>query len=372
MHLLTTTAWSYGRSAVLASSCLVSLLLGGCQTGHYRADALPPGLAAAAPTTTRNLQLANLAASGQNSTRIAAGDLLEVHVETGAETAPSKPHLTRVGEDGAIQLPAIGAVALGGQLPADAGRAIAAAAVDRGVYRQPQVTVSVKQQATNQIMVLGAVKNPGAHQLPKNSSDILSALAAAGGLTDEAGLEVEVLRQDGRRLADASGEQPGKDAPVQQVSYNQGGYPVGPAVERIDLAAANPQASGRVLDDHDVVMVTPKEKRVFHVTGLVKRPDQFELVDDQPTRLLDAVAMAGGATSTVADKVIVLRQTPEGGAPVVIEASMRRAKRDGRENLALAAGDLVSVESTVATTTLETLKNFFRVTMGVSSGLTAF
>jgi polysaccharide export outer membrane protein len=144
-------------------------------------------------------------------------------------------------------------------------------------------------------------------------------------------------------------------------------------VLRIDLAQAGPAApQNHKLDDRDVVMVLPEKTQVIHVTGLVKKPDQFELARDKPIHLLDAIALAGGTTSVVADKVYVIRQSPGMTQPAVIKVSIARAKRHGDENLLLAAGDLVSVESTVATMTLETVSKFFRVALGVSGNLAAF
>jgi hypothetical protein len=58
--------------------------------------------------------------------------------------------------------------------------------------------------------------------------------------------------------------------------------------------------------------------------------------------------------------------------PTVIRASLFDAKRDGRENLRLAPGDLVSVEATPATLVLDTATNFFRVAVGVSGNIMTF
>jgi len=119
-------------------------------------------------------------------------------------------------------------------------------------------------------------------------------------------------------------------------------------------------------------MVLPQEKRFIHVTGLVHKADQFELPRDQDVRLLDAVAMAGGVSSPVADKAFVIRRLPDMPEPAMIQVSLRKAKRDGNENLRLAPGDLVSVETTVATAVVDTATNLFRMTLGVGSNLATF
>ncbi len=79
-------------------------------------------------------------------------------------------------------------------------------------------------------------------------------------------------------------------------------------------------------------MVMKRPKRFIHVMGLVHRPDQYEIPDEIPDpRLLDAIAMAGSQTLSVADKVHIIRQLPDRPDPVVIEASIPR--RQGRFHL---------------------------------------
>ena len=119
-------------------------------------------------------------------------------------------------------------------------------------------------------------------------------------------------------------------------------------------------------------MVLPEEKRVIHVTGLVNKADQFELPRNQDVRVLDAIAMAGGVSSPVADKAFVIRRLPDMPEPVVVQVSIAKAKRNGNENLHLAPGDLVSVETTVATAFVDTARNLFRMTLGVGSNLATF
>src|SRR5262249_29553585 len=90
------------------------------------------------------------------------------------------------------------------------------------------------------------------------------------------------------------------------------------------------------------------------------KSDQFTLPVDQEIHMLDALAMAGGRTMEIADKVRVIRKVPGREEPVVIEASVRDAKRDGRSNIRLAEGDIVTVEETPLTFTVGTLREFIR------------
>jgi len=101
--------------------------------------------------------------------------------------------------------------------------------------------------------------------------------------------------------------------------------------------------------------------------GLVNRPGHFDIPLDDELRLLDAVAMAGGRRLEIADKVSVTRRAGQTGQPITITASMREAQHNGQANIRLAAGDVVQIEETTVTFTLETLRNFVR--LGVTTGL---
>jgi polysaccharide export outer membrane protein len=242
------------------------------------------------------------------------------------------------------------------------------------------VTLEVVEPAVNRVTVLGAVAKPGMVELPRGSCDLASALAAAGGLSEEAGTQIEILHHNSSPFLAGSPTGPaGSENDIRLAAHTSAPgapqlalQPPAPRMSRIDLAQAGPAAhENRRLEDRDVVMVLPEEKRIIHVTGLVRKPDQFAVPQNEDIHVLDAIAMAGGTTSPVADKVYVIRQLGEMPEPVVIKVSIAGAKRNGNENLRLAAGDLVSVESTVSTLMLESVSKFFRMAIGVNGSLTA-
>jgi polysaccharide export outer membrane protein len=287
----------------------------------------------------------------------------------------------RVAADGTVLVPLIGAVPVGGLEPVAAEQRIAHAAIERGIYRQPYVTLEVTEPAVNRVTVIGAVAKPGVVELPRGACDLASALAAAGGLSKEAGTQVEILHHNASPFLAASpaGSAGSEDQQIRLAAHTEpfGAPPIAlgpspPRTSRIDLAQAGSESHEyRRLDDRDVVMVLPEEKRIIHVTGLVRKPDQFEVPMNEDMRVLDAIAMAGGTTSPVADKVFVIRQLANMPEPVVIKVSIASAKLDGTENLRLASGDLVSVESTMSTLMLESASKFFRMAIGVNGRLTA-
>jgi polysaccharide export outer membrane protein len=131
---------------------------------------------------------------------------------------------------------------------------------------------------------------------------------------------------------------------------------------RLDLATRSERSAQLDLhvEDGSVVMVREKPEHTVSVIGLVRRPNNYPYPVDERLRVLDAVALAGGLSVSVADKTRVIRQVPDREEPLVIEVSIRKAKREGAENLVLAPGDTVVVEETPATFVVETIRGFIR------------
>ncbi len=376
------------QQVLLVWMLLSSMAVTGCRSGNFRANNLPPQYRASLSPGDVSVNMARMTGSGYDNSLIGPDDLLDVTIVTGRDDEKSIPVAARVAKDGTVDISPIGPVQVGNLDPVDASQEIAAAAVERGIYVQPNVTVEFKKKAVNHITVLGAVEEPGLHEVPRNSSDVVSAIALAGGLTEEAGTEVEIIRQHARangnytRFAEDQPANPvdsgsGSDA-IMLAAYSSlaqqptsAGAPSaqgGPLSQRINLAEVASRGShgDYRLDDRDVVMVKSRPKRTIHVGGLVKTPGKFELPLAEDVRLLDAIALAGGCTSVVADKVFVIRPVKGRPQPVVIQASMQRAKHDGQENLVLSEGDMVSIEQTPTTAVFDTLSRLFHLTIGVT------
>jgi len=316
---------------------------------------------------------------------LAPGDLLEITVATGRSDEKITPTLARVADDGTVSVPVIGPVPVAGLEAFDASQNITSLAIQRGMYRHPLVTVEIKSKAVNRITVLGAVKEQGVHEIPRGGSDLISALAAAGGLTEDADSVVEIIRQPKFGLAAADTPTPpatsADSGEIELVAYQNIGHStvanpntpqtpgwLAPQTVRIDLANGNPitHADYRLLD-RDIVRVVTRKKDVVYVAGLVKNPGQFEIPLDQDIHLLDVIALAGGRSSPVADKIFVIRRVESQTEPLVIQASISKAKQNGLENLRLTAGDTITIEQTPVTAVVDSLGKFFRFSFGVAS-----
>jgi polysaccharide biosynthesis/export protein len=361
------------RANWLVTLALCAAQLSGCQTETIRARKLPAEWRAKAASGNRAIDYSRVATTGVSDSLIGGSDLLEITVTNGREEELNNQFLVRVSNEGIADVPVIGPVRVAGLEEFDAGRQISQQAIQRGIYLHPTVTVEIKKKAMNRITVIGAVTEPGIIELPRNNSDILSAVAAAKGVTEEAGTEVEVIRQPSVGYAQNAAGQivPGQaDSTVQLASHQEKARPasaMAPQSVRIDLASREGPTGGFQLQDRDVVRVMPRKVDRLFVTGLVKQPGQFVLPLEQDVHLLDAISMAGGTSSVVADKVFVIRRVDDRAEPLVIRASISEAKRNGLENLRLAAGDTVSVEQTPATAIVDTIEKFFRFSYGVAT-----
>jgi polysaccharide export outer membrane protein len=362
------------RITLLAMTALATCQAG-CKSTHHQATSIPPELLAPETSRAQHMDIAGMVAPGTGTNEISAGDLLEVTVVSGRnEEEETKPVQLRVTADGVVDVPPIGPVPVAGLEPSVAEQRVVQAAVERRIFVRPGVTIQVLKPAVNRITVLGAVAEPGVKELPKGSCDLARALAAAGGLTEEASTKVDVLRYSSGTFMAGDGTQPTAANGVQLAAFNAPAADGAPRTARLDLAQ-NPTATDRPdysLGDRDVVMVLPQDKQFIHVTGLVRTPNQFELPRHQDMAVMDAIALAGGVSSPVADKVFVIRRMANMKEPAIIEVSIREAKADGQENIRLAAGDLVSVERTPSTVIVDSVMTMFRVGFSVGGNLVAF
>jgi len=90
----------------------------------------------------------------------------------------------------------------------------------------------------------------------------------------------------------------------------------------------------------------PEEKKIFppvFVTGEVARPGRYEM--QEPTDVLQAIALAGGLTPFAAEKRIVVRRKISGGQEELVEFNYRAytGGDDTSGNFRLKPGDVVVV-----------------------------
>lgn len=135
---------------------------------------------------------------------IYSGDVLQVDVVTGTGNRDETSWRLRVDENGAIPLPQVGPIRVAGLELVAAERLIGDVYRQREIYLHPSVSLTVDARRTKRVTVEGAVKKPGNYDLPAANADITDALLAAGGLTAEADVIVEVRHTRGFGIANPS------------------------------------------------------------------------------------------------------------------------------------------------------------------------
>lgn len=178
------------RALSLLSAC-AALLLSGC--GGPRMNLAE--MTAAQPA---DMQLSGVPVTGtaQDEYRIGVGDKINVRVFQVPDL--SFDNLV-IDTSGNVQMPLIGAVRGSGRTPSEMSADIATRLSAR-FLRDPQVTVTVTEAASQKITIDGAVAKPGVYEM-RGSTSLLQAVAMAEGPTRLADLsKVAVFRTiEGRR-----------------------------------------------------------------------------------------------------------------------------------------------------------------------------
>ena len=133
---------------------------------------LAPAMISLAPTC-RAQQTAD------SNYRICANDLIEIRVFQ----EPDLDSRVRIGGDGSVTLPLVGAVVLGGQTVNEASDVLRQKYGARFLVN-PQLTVTVMEFSKKRFTVLGQVQSPGSYSMPDNETvTLLQAIGMAGGYT---------------------------------------------------------------------------------------------------------------------------------------------------------------------------------------------
>ena len=350
----------------LSLTLAVTAALPGCAERIFRADRLPVELVARPPVPIDLINLSGLAGQSAQTDVVCPGDILDVSMITDYSKLATTTTPIRVATDGTVEVPLVGRVPVAGLEIERAEQVVAAESLNRGIFRNPCITLSMRQARTNKVTVVGAVNSPGVRELPRRSSTLLAALVAAGGLSKDASSDVEIRHN---KFPEARPLIPGPGAEGSLTAHEQ---PLaGPAgmVARVNLAAGGNRKAPCLLEDGDVVHVFKRELEPVAVLGLVTKAGSFEFPPNRPLRVLDALALAGGVSNPVADKVIVIRRPAGKPEPVNIALTIQGAK-SGPENIELQPGDTVSVERTPATVVVDIVQTFFRV--GFSAAFPTF
>ena len=115
---------------------------------------------------------------GNDDTTLGVGDVFDVRVFGEEDLSASY----RVAQDGTVDVPLIGAVAVEGLEPTAIAEIIETRFREGGILVNPQVSVFVQEYNSKRISVLGAVQSPGSFPM-QTGLTVVQAIGLAGGFS---------------------------------------------------------------------------------------------------------------------------------------------------------------------------------------------
>ncbi len=245
--------------------------------------------------------------------RIGPKDLLEIKVFE----VPDLNIELRVEEDGAIRLPLLGDLDVEGMTPNQVADRVRTKLEARYV-QQASVTVEVREYRSRPISVIGAVRQPGPLALSGRWT-LLEAIAASGGLTEDHGNMIYVLRRAESGLTD-------------QLAID---------LDQL-MVYANPDLNIPVYAGDLINIPATVEVTVFCL-GEVSRPGALTFRSTERMTLLAALARAGGLTDRASNKILI-RRRDAAGREVEIEVSYKQIVSGKQSDPDLQRDDVVVVK----------------------------
>lgn len=239
---------------------------------------------------------------------IGVGDMLNISVYD----APELTQSVRVAADGTVHLTLLGDIRADGLQPDQLSAALEARYKDANLIRSPNVSVELKDFATQGLTVEGEVNKPGIYPV-YSARSLVDVLAIAGGRTDTADTHVTIRRRQTHKL------------------------------ERVELlqSDSDQQAHSDVRVFPGDTVIVPRAGLAY-VLGSVTRPGGYVMRDGGSMTVLQAISEAQGTTRLASkDKIFLLRKTNDGTItiPIALKAMERGKEPDQR----LINGDVLYV-----------------------------
>jgi polysaccharide export outer membrane protein len=272
----------------------------------------------------------------QQEYKIGPDDLLEIMVFE--EEKLNKT--VRVSSQGNISLPLLGILKVKGLTGSQLEKEIRDLLAEK-YMNDPHVSIFIKEFRNQQISLMGAVGKPGVYDF-SGPKTVLDLLAVAGGLRDDAGKLLFVLRPlnpNAPKTSDApkTNKEPDDEKPQTFV------------VSLEDLLIKGDQRMNLPLLHGDVVNVPPAGK-VF-VGGEVRSPGGFSLA--KKTTLSQAITLAAGLTPKADGAVTrIFRYAGQGDQKEVITINIYSIQRGEIEDPYVKENDVVFVPKSASKTVL--------------------
>lgn len=257
-------------------------------------------------------------------------DQLSVHVLNLEEIGPQP---IRIDMQGYINVALAGRIHAGGLTVESLENEVANRL--RSYLLSPTVSVTIVEYHSQPISILGAVNQPGVHQL-QGHKRLFEALSLADGLRPDAGDQIKITRRK------EWGPIPLQGA-VTDVS---GEYSVASVSIRSVMEATSPEDNIE-LKPNDVISV-PKAKMVY-IVGSVRRPGGFALNEKETISVLQALSLAEGLDRTAASrKAVILRSVAGSAGGLELRVDIQKILSRKAKDEALQANDILFIPNSTA------------------------
>lgn len=284
---------STGNTRPKRDTALSAVVLGWALA--WTAAAQPPNVA---PDATAVATLAATADAKQNAApttvadpllALGPGDVINLQVYG----QPDFSTTTYVGDDGTVAVPLAGPVQVAGLSPAAASQKVADALRNGEFLVNPQVTILLSQNHSQQVSVLGDVRNPSRFPIEARTN-VFDLLALAGGITDAGGDTVYIMRPQG-------------NGQVQRISVDLKG-----------LSDNTSDLPSTPLKGGDVIFVPHANH--FYIYGEVTAPNMYKL--ERGMTVLQAISRSGGITPRGSDSRIEIKRHNADGSYTTAAAQL--------------------------------------------------
>ena len=310
----------------------------GCNTTIYTEDSTDFSSSTPIYTDSESLAKAkdsrNLLFLLDEEYKIGPGDVLEISIFEWELRGETKTASYVVSETGRITLPVIESIHIDGDSVASVKSKIENSLKDGGFIRHPRVSVDIAEYRSKRVSVIGNVRDPGMYTLRNNVTTLLDILSLAGGVTEDAGQILTIIRPKGNSfIPKESGDVPEIINEAMQEKI---------VIDLFQLLEVGNYELNMVIGHGTHIYVPPA--KYISVIGHVKSPGKFHL--QEPTTILDAIAMANGIKEDSASLqyCALKRKTEEGES--LIHLDIEAIKTGEKANFYVLPHDIIDIRQT--------------------------
>ena len=249
--------------------------------------------------------------------RIGPQDLLEINVFGLDEMNKT----VRVSEDGNITLPLLGEIGVQDLTKSELEQKLTRL-LEEKYLQNPQITIFIKEYQSKRVSILGAVSQPGRYEILGRQT-LLHMIAQAGGMTEQAGDEIIVVREN-------------EDGTSRSISI-----PIDDLILKGDSSLNIP------LEPGDIVNIPIDMIVHVYVFGQVNSPGALEVKKSNIPTLVQAIAQAGGFSERASKRRVLIKRRNEEGKEEEIKVNVKAIIKGKAEDIPLKENDIVFVPETL-------------------------